>query len=38
MTKQSMRLPASSDLAGRLLRAAATAVEDSTHERAQLHL
>ena len=27
-----------SDLAGRLLHAAATAIEDSTHERAQLHL
>jgi hypothetical protein len=27
-----------SDLAGRLLHAAATAIEDSTHERAHLHL
>ena len=27
-----------SDLAGRLLHAAATGVEDSTHERAHLHL
>ena len=27
-----------SDLAGQLLQAAATAIEDSTHERARLHL